>query len=99
MTDRQEGVGATTGSLAKALKKNQEAAVAVEDVAQELGVVHAVLSAELADVATEGDFASAVARTRTLEGKLSDTVEKMEEVNRALAEQRASIDHLTNIKG
>jgi chromosome segregation ATPase len=99
MTEKRENtVPATEISLSKALKKNQEAVGAVEEVADELGVVHAVLSAELADVAAEGDFESVVARTKTLEGKLSDTVEKMEEVNRALAEQRASIEHLSNAK-
>jgi chromosome segregation ATPase len=99
MTEKRENTApATESSLSKALKKNQEAVGAVQEVADELGVVHAVLSAELADVAVEGDFESVVARTKTLEGKLSDTVEQMEEVNRALAEQRASIEHLSNAK-
>ena len=80
--------------FAAALQKNKEAAAAVEDVALELGVVHAVLSTEIAKVDTKVDATdeihTAIDRTEALEAKLSETAEKMDEVNAALAAQRAS---------
>lgn len=87
---------ARTGSqsLADALAKNEEAKEAVQDVADELGVVHAVLTTEAAKVAEGGDAATAVERTAVLEKKLNETADKMAEVNKALADQNASLEHL-----
>lgn len=82
--------------LAEALAKNEEATDAVQGVADELGVVHAVLAQEVSEVA--GDSAEAVERTAALEKKLHETAEKMLEVNEVLAEQHASIKHLTKAK-
>ncbi|MET0210317.1 MAG: hypothetical protein ABW220_14830 [Burkholderiaceae bacterium] len=81
--------------LAEALAKNEEATEAVQEVADELGVVHAVLTQEVVKIAGEGDAANAVERTAALEKKLTETAEKMVEVNEALAEQHASMEHLT----
>ena len=83
-----------TDGLAKALEKNLEAADAVQQVADELGVVHAVLTQEVANVQTD-DASHAVERTAELELKLSETAEKMSEVNAALTEQQASLRHLS----
>lgn len=80
--------------LAEALAKNAEATDAVQEVADELSVVHAVLTKEVKNVA--GDAATAVERTAVLEQKLSETAEKMTEVNQALADQHASLKHLSN---
>jgi hypothetical protein len=85
---------AVTHGLAEALAKNTEAAHAVQDVADELAVAHAVLTQEVAHLA-EGEVGTLVERTATLEKKLSDTAETMVEVNEALAEQHASLVHLT----
>lgn len=81
--------------LAGALAKNTEATDAVQAVADELSVVHAVLSKEIAHVADGADAAAAIERTATLEQKLSETAEKMAEVNQALVEQHASLNHLS----
>ena len=67
-------------------------------MALELGVVHAVLSTEIAKVDTKVDtkvdatdeIHTAIDRTEALEAKLSETAEKMDEVNAALEAQRAS---------
>jgi hypothetical protein len=88
-------IDAATHGLAGALAKNAEAADAVQEVADELSVVHAVLSKEVANVG-DGDAATAVERTAALEQKLTETAEKMAEVNQALAEQQASLKHLSN---
>ena len=87
--------------MAEALAKNEAAADAVQHVADELGVVHAVLSKEVAKIVGEGDerdAADAVERTAALEKKLAETAEKMSEVNEALADQHASVKHLMNAK-
>ena len=80
--------------LAEALVKNEEATNAVQAVADELGVVHTVLTQEVAKIAGEGDVAEAVERTAVLEKKLTETAKKMTEVNDALSDQHASLKHL-----
>ena len=86
---------AAASTVAQALAKNEEAKDAVQGVADELGVVHAVLSSEVAKVASEGDAATAVQRTAVLEEKLNKTADKMAEVNEALAHQKAALEHLS----
>ena len=85
---------ASAHSLGDALAKNEEAQEAVQGVADELGVVHEVLKAEVAKIAKDGDAATAVERTAVLEKKLNETADKMAEVNEALADQKASLEHL-----
>ena len=85
-------------SLSAALTKNQEAKEAVQDVADELGVVHAVLIQEVAKIADDEDASTAVQRTAALEKKLTETARKMDEVNQAIAEQHASLEHLKKAK-
>ena len=80
--------------LAEALAKNEDATNAVQAVADELGVVHAVLTQEVAKIVGEGDAAEAVERTAALEKKLTETAGKMTEVNDALSDQHASLKHL-----
>ena len=89
---------ARSRSLADALAKNEEAKEPVQNVADELGVVHAVLTSEVAKTAEGGDAATAVERTAVLEKKLNETAEKMAEVNEALADQKASLEHLNKSK-
>lgn len=89
----QAGVAAST--LAQALAKNEEAKDAVQDVADELGVVHAVLSSDVTKIASEGDAAAAMQRTAVLEEKLNKTADKMAEVNEALVHQQAALEHLS----
>ncbi len=85
-------------SLEAALTKNAEAKEAVQDVADELGVVHAVLTQEVAKIAGNGDASTAVQRTAALEKKLAETAQKMDQVNQAIAEQQASLEHLNRAK-
>ena len=84
-------------AIADALKKNIEAAAAVEDVADQLGVVHAVLRTKIAESSADADAdtEAAVERTHQLEEKLHETAEKMDEVNQAIEAQHASLAHLT----
>lgn len=89
---------ASAQGLAEALAKNEEATDAVQEVADELAVVHAVLAQEVEKIAGDGDAADAVERTAALETKLTETAEKMLEVNEALSEQHASLEHLRNAK-
>jgi seryl-tRNA synthetase len=84
--------------LAEALAKNEEATNAVQAVADELVVVHTVLTQEVAKIVGEGDAAEAVERTAALEKKLTETAEKMTEVNEALSDQQASLKHLQNAR-
>lgn len=82
-------------AIAEALKKNIEATAAVEDVADQLGVVLAVLRTQIAESVADGDLKGAVQRTHRLEQKLSETDEKMDEVNQAIEAQHASLTHLS----
>ena len=61
-------------------------------------MVHAVLTQEVAKIAGEGDASTAVQRTAALEKKLNETAKKMDEVNQAIAEQQASLEHLNRVK-
>ena len=89
----ESGPGAE--AIADALKKNIEAAAAVEDVADQLGVVHAVLKTRLADVSAHADVDGAVERTQQLEEKLNETADIMAEVNQAMEAQHSSLAHLS----
>ena len=70
----------------------------MQDVADELGVVHGVLTKEVASIAAAGEAADAVERTAVLEKKLDETAEKMDEVNRAIEAQHASLIHLSKAR-
>lgn len=94
MTATPPDPAAAANGLADALAKNEEATEAVQQVADELGVVHAVLTQEVAKIVGEGDGAEAVERTAVLEKKLNETAEKMIQVNDALSDQHASLNHL-----
>lgn len=96
MSSKQDGEsGPGAEAIADALKKNIEAAAAVEDVADQLGVVHAVLKTKLADLSTHVDVDGAVERTHELEEKLSETAGIMAEVNQAIEAQHSSLAHLS----
>ncbi|MDB5826652.1 MAG: hypothetical protein JWQ73_872 [Variovorax sp.] len=95
MTTNQRLSGTGISTLAEALQKNTEAAAAVEDVADQLGIVHAVLSNKIAESDADPDVKGAVKRTRQLEAKLSETTDKMDEVNQALEASHAALTHLS----
>lgn len=86
---------ADSRTLTHAISKNEEAKGAVQEVADELAVVHAVLTSEVEKIAEGGDAAAAVERTAELQKKLDETADKMAEVNESLAAQNASLEHLS----
>ena len=71
--------------LAQALSQNEIARYVVEQSADELAVIHAVLAQEIPDHIQTGDVAMALLRTDELETKISDTVLELARVNEALA--------------
>ena len=71
--------------LAQALSQNEIARHVVEQSADELAVIHAVLAQEIPDHIQTGDVAMALLRTDELETKISDTVEELARVNEVLA--------------
>ena len=70
--------------LDEALTKNKEAAEEVARAADDLAVVHAVLDTKLANGASDGDVKRAVAETKKVEERLSESAEKLEQVNETL---------------
>jgi len=70
--------------LDEALTKNKEAAEEVARAADDLAVVHAVLDTKLAIGASDGDVKRAVAETKKVEERLSESAEKLEQVNETL---------------
>lgn len=77
--------------MAEILNQNLETAEQIKATADELDVVHAVLSTQIPSDALKGDLQSAVERTDQLEQKLQDTAEALEKSNgqlqRHLAEE------------
>ena len=70
--------------IAEALDKSKQATEEVKKAADDLAVVHAVLDTKLAKGASDGDVARAVARTDTVEKRLTESAEKLDEVNETL---------------
>ena len=70
--------------LDEALSKNKEATEEVARAADDLAVVHAVLDTKVADGSSEGDVKRAVAETKKVEERLSESAEKLEQVNETL---------------
>ena len=73
--------------LNEALNKNKEATEEVARAADDLAVVHAVLDTKLASGASDGDVKRAVAETKKVEERLSESVEKLEHVNETIARE------------
>jgi hypothetical protein len=70
--------------LGEALAKNKEATEEVARAADDLTVVHAVLDTKIANGASDSDVKRAVAETKKVEERLSDSAEKLEQVNETL---------------
>jgi hypothetical protein len=68
-----------------ALEKNKEVTEEVKGAADELTVVHAVLSKDPPPPAAQGDTAQAIERTKELEERLTKSADKLTEVNETLA--------------
>ena len=70
--------------LDEALTQNKEATQEVARAADDLAVVHAVLDTKIARGASDGDVKRAVAETKKVEERLSESAEKLEQVNETL---------------
>jgi hypothetical protein len=73
--------------LDEALTKNKEASEEVARAADDLAVVHAVLDTKIEKGASDRDVERAVAETKKVEERLSESAEKLEEVNETLARE------------
>ncbi|QSI31057.1 hypothetical protein GNX71_16355 [Variovorax sp. RKNM96] len=76
-------------ALAKALKDNQQATKAVQKVADELAVVHAVLDSAVPKKTLAPDVDQAVAHTGQLEKQLSESSQTLKKVNDSMAREVA----------
>ena len=73
--------------LARALEQNETVQHIVEQSADELVVIHAVLKQELPDHVQTDDVARALQRTNEIEIKISDTAQELAQVNEVLAQE------------
>jgi len=71
-------------AIAEALEKHKQVAEEIKDVAEELGVVHAVLETKTPGVDCHEDVGEAVARTDALEKRLNESAKVLEEATEAL---------------
>jgi RNAse (barnase) inhibitor barstar len=73
-----------SSDMAEILNQNLETAEQIKSTADELDVVHAVLSTQIPSASLKGDLQSAVERTDQLEQKLQETAEALEKSNEQL---------------
>lgn len=82
--DASSSQGENPSPLEEALTSNKEVAEEVERAADDLSVVHAVLDSKIVAGATEDDVNRAIAETKRVEERLSESAEKLEQVNETL---------------
>ncbi|MFN3437598.1 MAG: hypothetical protein ACK41V_07905 [Acidovorax sp.] len=73
-----------SSDVAEILNQNLETAEQIKATADELDVVHAVLSTQIPTDAMQGDLQAAVERTDQLEQKLTETAEALDKSNELL---------------
>lgn len=73
-----------SSEVAEILNQNLETAEQIKATADELDVVHAVLSTQIPTDAMQGDLQAAVERTDQLEQKLTETAEALDKSNELL---------------
>ena len=73
--------------IAKALQENTQATDAVQEVAEELAVVHAVLDSDIPKETLTPEVDRAVERTEQLEKQLSESAADLQKVNETLREE------------
>ena len=78
---------AVSSPLADALGKSKEATEDVKKAADDLAVVHAVLETKLAKGVADEDAARAIAETDRLEKRLTQSAEKLDQVNETLEQE------------
>lgn len=74
-------------AIADALVKHKQVAEEIKEVAEELGVVHAVLDTQIPGDVNHADVGEAVARTDALEKRLNDSAKVLEDATEALAQE------------
>ena len=77
-------------AISDVLTQNVEVAQQIKTAANELGVVHAVLSTEVTPAGAEGDLEAAVKRTSEIEQQLIETAQALEKSNERLSQVQAS---------
>lgn len=75
------------GAIAEALDKHKQVAEEIKEVAEELGVVHAVLETQIPGDVHHTDVGEAVARTDALEKRLNESVKVLEDATEALEQE------------
>ena len=73
-------------AISDVLHQNIEAAEQIKTSANELAVVHAVLSTKVPAQGAQGDLQAAVKRTAEIEQQLNETVEALDRSNELLSE-------------
>ena len=74
-------------AIADALEKHKQVAEEIKEVAEELGVVHAVLDTQIPGDAHHADVDQAVARTDALEKRLNESAKVLEDATEALEQE------------
>nr|WP_315426039.1 hypothetical protein [uncultured Albidiferax sp.] len=74
-------------ALTDALDAQKQATEEIKEVAEELGVVHAVLDNRIPDDVQHDDVGIAIARTDALEKRLNESVKVLEEATDALEQE------------
>ncbi|WP_295980863.1 hypothetical protein [uncultured Variovorax sp.] len=73
--------------IEQALRKNTQATDAVQDVADELAVVHAVLDSDIPKKTLTPEVDRAIERTEQLERQLGTSAANLQKVNETLREE------------
>jgi hypothetical protein len=76
-------------NLTKVIEKNKQVAETVQEAAEDLSVVHAVLDSEVPKETLHPDVGQAIEQTDQLKDKLKAAEEKLRSVNGALEQQVA----------
>ena len=78
---------ADTPALDRAREKNEAVKENVEQSAQELMVINAVLKQEISDHAQTGELAQALEKTDAIEERLHESADELAEVNQVLEQE------------
>lgn len=74
-------------AIADALDAQKQATDDIKEVAEELGVVHAVLDNRIPEEVSHEDVGHAIARTDELEKRLNESVKVLEDATDTLAQE------------
>nr|WP_315240067.1 hypothetical protein [uncultured Albidiferax sp.] len=83
----QAAESSSADAIADALEKHKQVAEEIKEVAEELGVVHAVLDTQIPGDVHHEDVGEAVARTDALEKRLNESAKVLEEATEALEQE------------